>query len=324
MVAGNHDVAASFGKASALNIFHILGGEEYFTVAEKPLLTTIHTKRGPLQVVCFPWPTRHALLTKDEYKNLADEEITKTIEQKCENIIGKFARDLDPTIPAVLLAHLAVANAVYSGSERSVIIGSDPVLTVSTLNNPALDYVALGHIHKHQDLNRNGHPHIVYPGSIERVNFGEAEEEKGFCLVSVKKGESSYQFIPTLARKFVEIEVDVRNRDFPTEIILQKLTTFDVTDAVVRLSYLVDPEQKGLVDEQRIYAALHDAFLIAGVNRKTEEIRSQRPRIASGLSVIETLAQYIEYTPDLQPLKGDLQTYAERLMRELDLSEKEI
>jgi exonuclease SbcD len=321
MVAGNHDVPASFGKASALNIFRTLGGEEHFMVAEKPLLTTIHTKQGPLQVACFPWPTRHALLTKDEYKNLSDDELTKTIEQKCESILEKYARDLDSTIPAVLLAHLAVANAVYSGSERSVIIGADPVIAVSTLNNPAFDYVALGHIHKHQDLNRHGHPHIVYPGSIERVNFGEAREEKGFCLVSVKKGESSFQFVPTPARKFVEIDIDVRNQDFPTEVILQKLTTVDIVDAVVRLSYLVDPEQKGLVDEPRLYAALKDAFLIAGINRKTEETRSQRPRIAGGLTTMDTLAEYIKYTPDLQPLKEDLQIYAERLIRELEMAE---
>lgn len=321
MVTGNHDVSASFGKASALNIFRALGGEEHFIVAEKPQLVQLQTRKGPLQVACFPWPTRHILLTKDEYKNLSDEEITRTIEEKCQSRIEKFARDLAPEIPSVLLAHLAVADAVYSGSERTTIIGQDPIILQGVVKNPAFDYVALGHIHKHQDLNSDGHPHVVYPGSIERVDFGEANEEKGFCLVSLKKGESHYEFIPTPARKFVKIDVDVRPEDFPTECILRKVKAIDFTDAVVRLSYMVDEGQKGQIDERKVYAALQDAFLIAGVSQMTENKKRQRPRIAGGLSILDTLAKYIEFTPDLKPLQDDLRNYAEQLIREFEASE---
>jgi len=321
MVTGNHDISASFGKASALNIFRTLGGEEHFIVAEKPQLVRLQTRKGPLQVACFPWPTRHVLLTKDEYKNFSDEKITKTIEEKCQSRIEKFARDLDPETPSVLLAHLAVANAAYSGSERTTIIGKDPVILQGILKNPAFDYVALGHIHKHQDLNSDGHPHVVYPGSIERVDFGEAQEEKGICLVSLQKGESQYEFIPTPARKFVKIDVDARAEDFPTQAILRKVKTIDVTDAVVRLSYTVDEEQRGQVDERKLYAALQDAFLIAGVSQTAENKKRQRPRIAGGLSILDTLTKYIEFTPDLQPLKKDLQDYVEQLIRELETSE---
>lgn len=322
MITGNHDIPASFGKATALNIFRTLGGEEFFMVAERPELIRVPTRKGPLQVACFPWPTRHILLTKDEYKNLSDEQITQTIEEKTQNRIEKFARDLDPQMPAVLLAHLAVADAVYSGSERSTIIGADPVILQGVLKNPAFDYVALGHIHKHQDLNPQGHPHVVYPGSLERVDFGESKEAKGFCLVSLQKGEAQYEFIPTPVRKFLKIDVDVRGQDQPTDVILKKVTTADIADAVVRLTYTVDEEQRGQVDERKIYKALQEAFLVAGVSQLTEDIRRQRPRIAGGLSILDTLEQYIEYTPDLQPLKEDLRGYAERLLRELEEKEK--
>jgi exonuclease SbcD len=222
----------------------------------------------------------------------------------------------------VLLAHLAVADAVYSGSERSTIIGADPVILPGVLKNPAFDYVALGHIHKHQDLNPQGYPHVVYPGSIERVDFGEAREEKGFCLVSLQKGESRYEFIPTPARRFIKIDVDVRGQDHPIDIVLKKLATADIADAVVRLTCTIDENQREQVDERKIYYALQEAFLVAGVNQLTENTRRQRPRITGGLSILDTLEQYIEFTPDLQPLKEDLHRYAERLLRELEEREK--
>ena len=322
MITGNHDIPTSFGKTTALNIFRTLGGEEHFIVVERPELIRVQTRKGVFQVACFPWPTRHILLTKDEYKNLSDEEITKTIEEKTHNRIEKFARDLDPDVPAVLLAHLAVADAVYSGSERSTIVGADPVILQGALKNPAFDYVALGHIHKHQDLNPQGHPHVVYPGSIERVDFGEAREEKGFCLVSLQKRESRYEFIPTPARRFIKIDVDVRGQDQPTDIILKKLVTADIADAVVRLTCTVDGNQRGQVDERKIYHALQEAFLVAGVSQLTENTRRQRPRITGGLSILDTLEQYIEFTPGLQSVKEDLHSYAERLLRELEEREK--
>ncbi len=321
MVAGNHDIPASFGKSSALNIFRALGAEEYFFVAEKPSLERIETKSGPFQAACFPWPTRHVLLTKDEYKNFSDEEITKTIEEKCENRINKFARDIDPELPSVLLAHLTVAGATFSGSEQSTMISRDPLLLKSVLINPAFDYIALGHIHKHQNLNEQGQPPVVYPGSIERIDFGEAADAKGFCLVSLKKGESSYEFIQTPARRFIKIDVDVRTQVFPVEGILKKIRSHAIQDAVVRVAYRVREDQKDLVDVRRIYGALGDAFLIAGVTQKAEDIRTQRPRISEDLSTIEALTRYIEYHPELQTAQEDLEEYARGLIRELDMSE---
>ncbi len=72
----------------------------------------------------------------------------------------------------VLTAHASVQGASYGG-ERTVMLGGDLVLPGSLVRNPRLDYVALGHIHKPQDLNQDGHPPVIYPGSIERVDFGE-------------------------------------------------------------------------------------------------------------------------------------------------------
>ena len=51
-------------------------------------------------------------------------------------------------------------------------------------------------------------PPIIYSGSIERVDFGERKEEKGFVDVTIHaKEETTYEFVKTPTRPFIQIEV---------------------------------------------------------------------------------------------------------------------
>ena len=103
-----------------------------------------------------------------------------------------LAERLDPSLPAVLAAHVTVSSAVVGGStrdgvrhgsERSMMLGRDHVLLCSSLARPQFDYVALGHIHKHQIVGEQ--PMMAYAGSLERVDFGEESDDKGFCVVEL-------------------------------------------------------------------------------------------------------------------------------------------
>ena len=73
-------------------------------------------------------------------------------------------------------------------------LGADLVLPGSLVRDARLDYVALGHIHKPQDLNENAHPPVIYPGSIERVDFGEAADDKFFIIAEVEKGHTQVEW----------------------------------------------------------------------------------------------------------------------------------
>src|SRR4030067_3145555 len=99
----------------------------------------------------------------------------------------------DPASPVILTAHCSVQGAQYGG-ERTVMLGSDLVVSGALVKDPRLDYVALGHIHKAQDLNEGAHPPVVYPGSIERVDFGEAADEKYFVIASVERGRTQVEW----------------------------------------------------------------------------------------------------------------------------------
>jgi DNA repair protein SbcD/Mre11 len=163
-------------------------------------------KNGPIQIVGIPWPSRTNIAISNTHANKSTSALTDYIAQSVSSLIQKFALQLNPEIPAVLAGHLTVSSGIFSGSEKRAIYGTDPVLLPSQLAIAPFDYVALGHLHRYQNLNPHGYPAIVYSGSIERVDFGERKEDKGFCIVNIeKKGITNHQFIKTPMRPFIHI-----------------------------------------------------------------------------------------------------------------------
>ena len=318
MIVGNHDNPVSYGKASSIDIFGTMGMHDVM-VMSKPERLLVQTKHGPVQVACLPWPTKSTLLTKDQYKDLPETEIRRQIEDICTEIIQAFADDADPALPSFLMAHIAATDAKLSGTERSAVIGHDPTILTSVLANPAFDYVALGHVHRFQDLNPGGNPHVIYPGSIERVDFGEEHEARGFCIVDYEaKGKTGVRFIETPARPFVTIEVDVDPEDDPTARIIREIRRRDLDGAVVRVIYSVQEDRQHLVDLKEIRTTLEDAFIVATIVRKTTiPDRVRRASVSEELGLIDALDRYFENNPALDSFADDMKAYARRLEREI-------
>ena len=318
LINGNHDNPVSFGKATSLDIFSTLNVSGA-RIVTKPELLNIETKAGPVQVFGLPWPTKNLFLTKEECKNITDEEIIKHLQIRVSKKILEFARMIKPEIPAIFAAHLAAAEAIYSGSERSVIIGNDPVFSTQLLAQKEFNYVALGHIHKFQDLNPDNNIPVVYPGSIERINFGEEKEDKGFCLVNIEKGNTSYEFIPVPARRFITIDSVIPQGEDPTNALLHEIESHDLSDAIVRIFYTMPAEGADSLDFNKINSALEEAFLVATIAEKTKPIeRTRRAEVSEDLGMLEALDKYIQSNPELVPLADKLKTRAQKLEQELE------
>ena len=319
MINGNHDNPVSFGRATSLDIFDTLNVSG-MRVVTKPELLNVETKAGPIQVFGIPWPTKNLFLGKEEYKNFTDEEITLEIQKRVRDKSIESARLINPNIPAIFTAHLAAEEATYSGSERSAIIGRDPVFPTLILAQKEFDYVALGHIHKFQDLNLGNHPPVVYPGSIERINFGEEKEDKGVCLVNIEKGKTSYEFIPLPARKFITIDVVISEEQDPTNTLLREIEKYDLSEAVVRVFYTMPAEREDLLDFKRINSALEGAFLVTAIAKKSKplERRKRMEEITENLGMLEAMDKYIQSNSHLVPLSSELKIYAQELEKELE------
>jgi len=320
LVAGNHDTPSALGRAITVEIFATLEVENVH-VAKKPEVIPVETKDGYVQIVALPWITRSALLAHDEYKNKNLGEINQLILDKITNIFegpDGLISQLDPSLPTILAAHATVQGAVY-GSERSVMLGQEVILPPSLTRNRAFDYVALGHIHKHQVLNE--HPPVIYSGSIERIDFGEEREDKGFVVAEVERGRATWQFVKTDARPFVTVEVDARSND-PIAEILEAIANREIEDAVVRIIVHTAAEKEPLINEDEIRRALAGAFHIAAIVKDVE----RKVRLRLGDQPIEEmtprqmLERYFQVKQTPPERISLLLEHAEDIFRELEAS----
>jgi len=275
ILTGNHDMSPSAGRAHSVEIFNTLAIDGV-TIADRPKLHTVSTRSGPLQIIALPWITRQLLLTRDETRMASFGEIEALMRQRVEVTLERFVGDLARDIPAVLACHGTIDGA-QPGAERGITLGSDMVLPRSMIAQDSIDYVAMGHIHRHQALGQ--HPPIVYAGSIERVDFGERNEEKGCVLVELEKGATRWHFHPLQARPFVSIEVDVRKNSDPQKRIIVAIQKHNLQQAVVRIEVKATREQADLIDERAIREQIEaEAFLLAAFVVDVE--REQRSRFA--------------------------------------------
>lgn len=286
MVVGNHDTPNAEGKANTLDIYSALEIDNVF-VSRKPEFLNIPTKSGNLQIITAPW------LQRGELKNLG--ESLSRLYQKI---------DTSPSAgPAVLVGHLEVAGSIF-GSEKGLAIVSDATVPLSLLTDRKLSYVALGHIHKFQELSKN--PAVVYAGSPERIDFGEEKEDKGFVLVELSdKLATTYKFINSGARKFLTITINLKAEDKqPTKTILDEIAKHDLNNAIVRVIINIPAGLDQEIGMDQIKKALSGAYHIAGISRNVERVN--RPILegqeeVERLTPIEALQKYFalkKFTPE--------------------------
>lgn len=297
MLVGNHDLPAVARRATSIDIFGTLEVPNVY-VGNREEVLQITCRRGqPLQVATAPYPLRTALLSREQAQGKSLNELDALLQAAMiENITALAAQVRQrPDVPAILVGHFSVNEASH-GSEQNIMIGRDAALPRSVLADPAFRYVALGHIHKHQSLNSDLQPPVIYSGSIERIDFGEEREPKGFVVAEIGDGPTTWQFVRGYkreARPFVTIRADVRDAADPTAAVVEAIRSRgDLSESVVKVIVTLRQEQEPRLVEREVFRALEAAYFVAALQKDVE--RTERQRLG-GVSVEAlTAAQLLE------------------------------
>lgn len=320
LLVGNHDLPSAIGRATTLEIFDTLAVRCIYT-GSRPDIYCIPTKHGDIQVVALPWLRRSAFLSREESKNLNIDQVNERLQEIMTNRILDLMSDLDPKVPSILAAHVSVSTA-KAGSEKSMLVGREPVLLLSNIAQSGFDYVALGHVHKRQVLCEN--PPVVYAGSLERLDFGDEEEEKGFYIIDIEcEGSSrnvSYEFHKIDARRFVTIEIDISTEDTnPTETIIGAIVKRrdEIKDSIVRIQLLLPRILETSLHDTEIYKVLKEAYHVNIAKEIKQELRPGFSQWESEkLTPIDALEIYLETKNVLKERRKKLLEHAESLIKE--------
>jgi exonuclease SbcD len=309
MLVGNHDLPPTALKASSIEIYDTLAVPNVWVAANYET-KVIETKRGSVVVGAVPYPIRSRLVEGLETSGLTIAETDQLVQRELMRIIDALAEEADTQdLPRILTGHFTVSGASW-GSERGIMLGRDVEVMLSVTADSRWDYVALGHIHKHQNLtaHREGSPPVVYSGSIERIDFGEEGDTKGFCWVEVKRGEANWRFVPMKARPFVTLSIDLRESDNPTQEAVDLIDEHHLEGAVVRMFLSLTPETEARLNEGIVRDALRRAGVsyVAAIRKEVEQpARARLGGSPEGLTDRELLERYLvsrQTSPERQEL----------------------
>ena len=158
---------------------------------------------------------------------------------------------------------------------------------------------------------------IVYSGSIERIDFGERKEDKGFCHVCIEGSRTNVTFIKTMTRAFIQIDVALTDEINQTNTIMQKILEQPIKDSIIKITYTLDRSLKDRVDRIALEQACVQACFLVGIFPVyTGEQRRMRSRdIDQALSPLESINYYLKQNiPDQHQ---SLMTKAQALFDEL-------
>ena len=317
MLVGNHDLAPMALKASSIEIYDTLAVPNVW-VADKFDLKVVETKRGPVAVGAAPYPIRSRLLQDEETAGLTISQIDMHLQEVLDGVLEELAEKADAEdMPRLLTGHFTVAGAVW-GSERQIMLGRDIEVARASLADPRWDYVALGHVHKHQNLTakRDGVPPVVYSGSIERIDFGEEHDVKGFCWVELERGNAQWSFVPLSARPFVTIEADLKDSENPTQETVDLIEARNLEGAVVRLILDLTPETEAAFNEGVVRDVLRQAGIsyLAAIRKNIQQfVRARLGGNPEELDDMQLLERYLISKQVEEPRKQELMTAAKEI-----------
>jgi len=308
ILAGNHDQPHSPGKGTSIDDFRGYPGVSIF---RKRAVRTLDMGGSKLRFLILPYlhPTFIASIVHEKFGDEVGPDEVMTLGQRILHEWMASEAKVDDCDHLILLGHYYIETARLRKTSSPECLPGEFGITRSMI--PAsVNLTLLGHVHLHQEV----FPGVVYTGAVERVDWGERGDPKGFVRVDVTdKLQWRFEELPT--RDMVLVDVDTSKADGdPTEAIIASLPE-DVEGMMLRLRVKLPEGGRRRIDESRIAQLLSPAFRY---EVRWEELTGDKRQLTTfSLDPYALLREYLDLNYRDHPRYDDLMSSGEELLREV-------
>jgi DNA repair protein SbcD/Mre11 len=214
ITGGNHDSPAKLHAPKplmdALQI-HVIG-QSSGHVADEVLVFSDEQNEPELIVAAVPFLREQNLALREVGQTIDARRLAiRTSIQSHFNDVAEYIRSLGISdVPVVCMAHLCVGGEEITEEQSRIYLGDSHTLRQEQFDR-LFDYVALGHIHRPQKLEKSGR--IRYSGSLIPLSFSEIMHKKVIVLADFIDGalhETKEISVPQ-TRKLVRIKCSLES-----------------------------------------------------------------------------------------------------------------
>ena len=223
IILGNHDIFLSHKLKNSISALKTLGLKKVH-ISEEPELIYFKIREENMCIQTMPYQNMSLLGMKSH------EEVSEYMVNKINNMY-----DTIKTNHHILFAgHFSISDSVAGSEQQTINKFNEPIIPKSVFKGKKYLYGAMGHLHSYQVVLRN--PLIIYGGSINRTDFNEWKEDKGFVHCKYDN-KFEHEFIKVDAQRFVDLEYNLEEHNNPEGFILQDLMNKQnqIDGAVVRI-----------------------------------------------------------------------------------------
>lgn len=278
-------------------------GDDGVFIITQPELLTVHTYGGQqVQVAGVPGFDRGEYRAK--HPGLSREEETQVFTDLLADIVLGLKAQCEPGIPSILSTHYTVPGCNMESGQTALFAQFEPVIYPDTLSAAGYDLVALGHIHRPQELSETSN--AFYCGSITGLNFNDEGQPRGFYIHELQEAATGKffrmgsQFIETPYRRFKTIRLtqdDIDNINAGGNNIQGWLAGPEgtVAGSIVRVLYTCSDAANKAFNRALLEKQLYDAGAFWVQEITPEEITASvnRDELTGDNSPEENLAAYL-------------------------------
>ncbi len=284
----NHDGAEQFELLKA----HFLGFLGVFIATEPQAFRIATAHEEIVSVACLPGFDRGVFRAK--FPGLSKEEENQVFTEELSKIVLGLKASCDPAYPSILLAHYTVPGCNTESGQVQFLSQFEPVILPEALDAAGFDLVALGHIHRPQQV--PSCQNAFYSGAINAFNFNDEGQDRGFYMHTLGRDSRRHEFYKLPAREFLTIRMDADDVEaFNSGRITLGQLGWQTQNKIVRVLYNCTDEQNKAFNKALLEKWLYDegAFWVQEITPEKITITVNRNELSEQNSPEDNLREYL-------------------------------